>query len=80
MKSLAGISQPEWIGAKEFEAFYCLPSRFFWQLIKDGKVAAYRPNRRRTLIRRSDIERYLESTKSAIGLQNSSAGQAGEAD
>jgi hypothetical protein len=63
MANVSVPSQPEWIGAKEWEALTSLSSRLFWQLIKEGKLTAYRPCKKRTIVRRAEVIEFLESTK-----------------
>ncbi len=52
-----------YVDAKTFERDYSLSARTFFLWIKEGKLIAYRPSKRKTLVKRSDVERLLESSR-----------------
>jgi excisionase family DNA binding protein len=56
-------SQNEWIDAARFEQEYPFKRRIFFRWIEEGKLEAYKPSRRKTLVKRSAIDRFLESSK-----------------
>jgi hypothetical protein len=56
-----------YIDARVFEREYSLSTRLFFLWIKQGRLAAYRPSSRKTLVRRDDVERLLEQSKSKAG-------------
>jgi len=60
--------QPEWLDAKLFESCFPFSQRMFWKLIAEGKLTAYRPSRRKTLVRRADVERLLEASRAGADL------------
>jgi len=60
--------QSEWIDAARFEVLYSLLRRTFWLWSAEGKLAAYKPCKRKTLVKRSDVERLLEASKSGANL------------
>lgn len=68
MNTLTHALPSEWIDAAKFEVLYSLSRRTFWLWISEGKLTAYRPCRRRTLVRRSDVERLLEASKAGVSL------------
>ena len=57
-----------YIDFRIFERDYSLSRRTYFQLIKDGKLTAYRPGPRKTLVRRSDVERLLEASRAGADL------------
>jgi excisionase family DNA binding protein len=68
MNTMTHALQAEWIDAAKFEVLYSLSRRTFWQWIAEGKIAAYRPCKRRTLVKRSEIERVLEASRAGADL------------
>ena len=61
-------SLPDWLDAKLFEIHFPFSQRFFWKLIAEGKLTPYRPSKRKTLVRRVDVERLLEASKAGADL------------
>jgi excisionase family DNA binding protein len=64
----ASHAHPDWLDARLFEQEYPFKQRTFWKLIAEGKLPAYRPSKRKTLVRRSDVERLLEASKAGVSL------------
>jgi hypothetical protein len=60
--------QREWIDAAKFEVLYSLSRRTFWLWIASGKLVSYKPCKRKTLVKRSDVERLLEASKASADL------------
>jgi excisionase family DNA binding protein len=60
--------QSEWIDAAKFEVLYSLSRRTFFLWIADGRLPVYRPSRRKTLVKRSDVEKILEASKASADL------------
>ena len=58
----------DWIDAKRFEREYPFSSRTFWLWISQGRLPVYKPSRRKTLVRRSDVEKILESSRAGADL------------
>ena len=58
--------QSEWIDAAKFEVLYSLSRRTYWLWIAEGKLHAYKPCKRKTLVKRSDVEKILEGYKREI--------------
>jgi hypothetical protein len=68
---------PEYIGTAEFENLYSLSRRLLFLWIKKGRLTAYKPSKKKTLVRRADVERLLDASKAGISVQASS-GHTGE--
>lgn len=64
MSTSTHASQDVYIDARRFEERYCLSRRTFFAWIAEGKIEAYRPSKRKTLVKRSDVERVIESSRS----------------
>lgn len=57
-----------YVDARTFERDFSLSSRTFFLWIKEGKLIAYKPSTRKTLVRRADIERLLEASRAPNSL------------
>jgi len=68
MNTMTHALQSEWIDAAKFEVLYSLSRRTFWLWISQGKLPAYKPCKRKTLVKRSDVERLLEASKAGADL------------
>ena len=68
MDSTTHAPQTEWIDAAKFENLYSLSRRTFWLWIAEGKLAAYKPCKRKTLVKRSDAEKILEASRAGLDL------------
>lgn len=68
MNTMTHALQNEWIDAAKFEVLYSLSRRTYWQWIAEGKLTAYKPCKRKTLVKRSDVERLLEASKAGVDL------------
>lgn len=68
MNTLTHASQIEYLDARRFEERYCLSRRTFFAWIAEGKLEAYRPSKRKTLVKRSDIDRVIESSRSVSNI------------
>jgi excisionase family DNA binding protein len=64
MNTLTHASHTEFIDARRFEERYSLSRRTFFAWIAEGKIEAYRPSKRKTLVKRSDVDRIIESSRS----------------
>ena len=62
------LQSSEWIDAARFEVLYSLSRRTYWQWIAEGKLTPYKPCKRKTLVKRADVERLLEASKAGIDL------------
>ena len=60
--------QNEWIDAAKFEILYSLSRRTFWLWIAEGKLPAYKPCKRKTLVKRSDVEKILEASRAGADI------------
>ena len=58
----------EFIDFRKFEELYSLSRRTFFAWIADGRLAAYRPSKRKTFVRRSDVEKLFEASKAVNNL------------
>lgn len=61
-------TQESYIDAEKFERDYSLSPRTFFLWIKEGKLVAYKPSKRKTLVKRADIERLLEASRAPNDL------------
>jgi hypothetical protein len=52
-----------YVDARTFERDYSLSTRLYFLWIKEGKLTAYKPSKRKTLVKRSDVERVLEASR-----------------
>ncbi len=57
-----------YVDAKTFERDYSLSARTFFLWIAEGKLTAYKPCKRKTLVKRSDIEKILEASRAGADL------------
>jgi excisionase family DNA binding protein len=55
--------QSEFIDAKTFEALFSLSRRTFFKFIAENKLTAYKVSKRKTLVKRQDVERLLEASR-----------------
>ena len=60
--------QSEYIDAAKFEVLYSLSRRTYWQWIAEGKLTPYKPCKRKTLVKRSDVENILEASRAGVDL------------
>jgi hypothetical protein len=63
-----------YIDAKAFARDFSLSPRTFFLWIKEGKLLAYRPAKRKTLVKRAEVERLLEASKAPTGGERSVGG------
>ncbi|HEV8716342.1 MAG TPA: helix-turn-helix domain-containing protein [Candidatus Binatia bacterium] len=68
MNTTTHALQSEWIDAAKFEVLYSLSRRTYWQWIAEGKLTPYRPCKRKTLVKRSDVEKILEASRAGADL------------
>ena len=68
MNTMTHAQQSEWIDAAGFEIIYSLSRRTYWQWIAQGKLTAYKPCKRKTLVKRSDVEKVLEASRAGADL------------
>ena len=66
MNTTAHFSQ--YIGFREFERDFNLSRRTFFLWTSEGKLPAYRPSKRKTLVKRADVERLLEASKTVCDV------------
>jgi len=52
-----------YVDAKAFEKEFSLSARTFFFWIQTGKLEPYKPSRRKTLAKRSDINKLIEASK-----------------
>jgi len=62
------VTASDWIDAKRFERDYPFSSRTFWLWISQGRLSVYKPSKRKTLVKRSDVEKILEASKAGADL------------
>jgi hypothetical protein len=52
-----------YVDSRTFERDFSLSPRTFFLWIKEGKLAAYKPSKRKTLVKRADVVRLLEASR-----------------
>ena len=60
-------SEIQWIDSGTFEHLYPFKRRTFFQWIAEGKLTAYRFWKKKTLVKREEIEKVLEGGMGAVG-------------
>src|SRR5215510_1941184 len=63
-------TQPEWLDLSQAEYEGPFSKRTLWNLISSGKLPAYKPLKRKVLIKRSDLNKLIESTRVGADLDN----------
>ena len=58
-----------YVDAKTFERDFSLSPRTFFLWIKEGRLPAYKPSKRKTLVRRADVERLLGASRVPNNLE-----------
>ena len=61
-------TRSEYLDAKRFEEEYLFSRRTFFVWIAEGRLPAYKPSKRKTLVRRSDVEKLLEASRTEANL------------
>ena len=54
---------PEWVDLTQAERLYPYSRRTFWYWIASGAFPVYRPTKRKVLLKRADIDKFLESKR-----------------
>jgi excisionase family DNA binding protein len=62
------MSSSDWVDLNQAERIYPFSRRTFWLWISEGRLAAYRPGRRKILLKRSDIDKLIEATRTGADL------------
>jgi excisionase family DNA binding protein len=57
-----------YVDSKHFETEFSLSRRTFFLWIKEGRLAAYKPSSRKTLVKRADVEKLLEASRAPNDL------------
>jgi hypothetical protein len=52
-------NSPDWIDLNLAERLYSYSRRQFWYWITEGRLAAYRPTKRKVILKRSEIDSFL---------------------
>lgn len=60
-------NQREWLDLKQAESEFPVSKRTLWAWISSGRLPAYQPFRK-TLVKRADLEKLLESTRIGADL------------
>lgn len=55
--------QSDWVDSTLFEKLYPFSRRTFFLWIEEGKLTPYRPSPRKTLVKRSEVDRLIEASK-----------------
>jgi predicted DNA-binding transcriptional regulator AlpA len=58
----------EWLDLTQAEKQYPYSRRQFWYWISEGQLPVYRPTKRKIILKRSDIDRFLESKRVVANL------------
>ena len=61
-------NSPEWIDLNQAERLYPYSRRQFWYWITEGRLTAYRPTKRKVILKRSEIDKLLESKRVGADL------------
>ncbi len=61
-------NNPDWLDLNQAERVYPISRRTFWVWISDGRLPVYRPGKRKVLLKRSDIDKLLESKRVSVNL------------
>lgn len=61
--STTPLTQSEWLDLRQAEIEGPLSKRTLWNLISSGQLPAYRPLKKKVLIKRSDLNRLIESRR-----------------
>jgi hypothetical protein len=61
-------SSPEWVDLNQAERLYPFSRRQFWYWITEGRLTAYRPTKRKVILKRSEIDKFLESRRVGADL------------
>ncbi|MGE0821815.1 MAG: helix-turn-helix domain-containing protein [Candidatus Binatia bacterium] len=59
---------PEWLDLNQAEQLYPYSRRQFWYWITGGTLTAYRPTKRKIILKRSEIDKFLESKRVGADL------------
>lgn len=57
------MNATSYIDARTFERDFSLSRRYFFKLIKDGRLVAYKPSPRKTLVSREEIEALIKASQ-----------------
>lgn len=57
-----------YIDAKQFATLFSMSERIFWLWIQEGKLTAYKPLAKRTLVKRRDVEELIERSRVDLNL------------
>jgi excisionase family DNA binding protein len=70
MSITTSSSQSEWIDLAQADREGPFSKRTLWTLISTGQLPAYRPLRRKVLIKRADLNRLLEASRVGANLDS----------
>jgi predicted site-specific integrase-resolvase len=65
---MSTIHPTTYIDARAFERDFSLSVRTFFLWIKEGKLTVYTPSRRKTLVKREDVERLLDQFRAGCDV------------
>ena len=63
MNTVAHSSPSDWVDLVQAEREGPFSKRTLWHFISDGKLAAYRPLKKKVLIRRSELHQLIEAAR-----------------
>jgi|GEM_PF-3685986 len=58
----------EWVDLNQAERVYPYSRRQFWYWITEGRLTAYRPTKRKIILKRSEIDKFFESQRVGADL------------
>ena len=61
-------NQSDWIDLNQFERLYPYSRRQAWYWIAENAFPVYRPTKRKILLRRSEVDKFLESKRVSADL------------
>jgi hypothetical protein len=62
-------NSPEWLDLNQVERLYPYSRRQFWYWITEGRLTVYRPTKRKIILKRSEIDKFLESNRVGADLE-----------
>jgi hypothetical protein len=63
MNSIARVPDANFIDSRKFEEMFSMSRRTFFLWIEEGRLTAYRPSARKTLVKRAKVEKIIEGNK-----------------
>ncbi len=65
---IQAIPPSDWIDLNQVDRVYPFSKRTAWKWIAEGRLTAYRPFKKKVVLRRSEIDRLLEATRVDLNI------------